>query len=228
MWFHRLANIALRVVLRILLKLEMRGLENVPATAALIVAINHTSFLDPLIAGAFLPRRTIPMAKIELFRKPLVGWIFPAYGAIPVRRGEIDRTAIRRSLEVLREGGALLMAPEGTRSRDGRLQPGRSGVAMLAVRTDATILPVAIWGVHAFWRNLSRLRRTEAHMVVGQPFRIAVEGRRVSREELDEITDELMYRLAELLPAEHRGAYSDPDRATRHQLAPQQLLRPND
>lgn len=219
-WFHELADVALRVVLRILLKLEIDGLENMPQTGALIVAINHSSFLDPLIAGAFLPRTVIPLGKVELFQHPLFGWIFPAYGVIPVRRGEIDRTAIRRSLELLRGGGALLMAPEGTRSEDGRLQPGRRGVALLAARTNATVLPVAIWGVKAFWRNIRRLRRTEVYMAVGKPFRIVVEDRRVPREQLDEITDELMHRLAELLPPELRGAYQDLDRSTQHYLRP--------
>jgi 1-acyl-sn-glycerol-3-phosphate acyltransferase len=222
-WFHWLANLLLRFVLRLVLKLEIRGKENTPSTGTLIVAINHASFLDPLLASAFLPRTIIPLGKVELFKKPLVGWVFPAYGVIPIRRGEIDRNAIRRSLEVLRGGGALLVAPEGTRSPDGRLQPGRSGVALLAVRTDATILPVAIWGVQAFWQNLSRLRRTEVQMAVGQPFQIAAEGRKVPREQLDDITNEVMYRLAELLPPEYRGAYADLDHATERYLRPTDL-----
>jgi len=219
-WFHWLANVLMRAVFRTLLKLEIRGLENTPPTGPVIVTINHASFLDPLLASAFLPRTIFPLGKVELFEKPLVGWVFPAYGVIPVRRGEIDRTAIRRSLALLRDSGVLLMAPEGTRSSDGRLQRGRSGVALLAVRTDATILPVAIWGVQAFWRNLSRLRRTEAHMVVGQPLHISVESRKVPREQLDEITDEIMYRVAELLPPEYRGVYEGLDHAPRRYLHP--------
>lgn len=89
---------------------------------------------------------------------------------------------------------------------------------MLAVRTDATVLPVAIWGVHQFGRNIRRLRRTEAHMVVGQPFHIVVEGRKIPREQLDEITDEIMYRVAELLPPEHRGVYQDLEQTTQRYL----------
>ncbi|MFQ5856901.1 MAG: lysophospholipid acyltransferase family protein [Anaerolineae bacterium] len=208
----------MRLLFRILLKLETRGLENTPLTGTLIVAINHTSFLDPLLAGVFLPRTIIPLAKVELFRKRFVGWVFPAYGAIPIHRGKIDRNAIQRSLEVLRSGGALLVAPEGTRSGDGRLQRGHRGAAVLAVRTDATVLPVAIWGVHQFGRNIRRLRRTEAHMVVGQPFHIVVEGRKIPREQLDEITDEIMYRVAELLPPEHRGVYQDLEQTTQRYL----------
>lgn len=209
MWFHWLSNVVLRLLLGTFLKLKLQGLENTPETGTLIVAINHTSFLDPLLAGAFLPRTILPLTKMELFKIPVFGWIFPAYGAIPIHRGEIDRRSIRRSLELLRSGGALLVAPEGTRSDDGRLQRGRPGIALLAARTDATILPVAIWGVQSFWQNLKRLRRTDAYLAVGEPFQIAVEGRRVPREQLDEITDEIMYRLAELMPAEYRGTYAD-------------------
>jgi 1-acyl-sn-glycerol-3-phosphate acyltransferase len=219
-WFHSLANFLLRIVLRIVLKLEIRGLENTPREGSLIVAINHTSFLDPVLAGAFLPRVIHPMAKVELFRIPVFGAVVRAYGAFPVNRGQVDRQAIHRSLEVLRAGGAVLVAPEGTRSKDGGLLPGRRGVAMLALHTGATILPVAIWGLRDFWRNLARLRRTPTWMVVGEPFRIVYEGGKPSREELKAITDEIMYRLAALLPPEHRGIYSDVDRVSERYLVP--------
>ncbi|MBS1251465.1 MAG: 1-acyl-sn-glycerol-3-phosphate acyltransferase [Anaerolineales bacterium] len=218
MWFHRLANFLLRLILRTLLRLTIQDMENTPATDTLIVAINHASFLDPLLTGAFLPRTIMPLSKAELFKTPLFGWVFPAYGAIPVHRDAVDRQAIRQSLALLRRGDALLVAPEGTRSEDGQLQRGRSGIALLAARTDATILPVAIWGTQSFWRNLSRLRRTEVHMAVGEPFRIAMEGRRIPREQLDAITDEIMYHLAELMPPEYRGVYENLDQATEKYL----------
>lgn len=218
MWFHRLADFLLRVILRILLKLTIRGAENTPATGSLIVAINHTSFLDPLLAGAFLPRTIMPLGKAELFETPVFGWIFPAYGAIPIDRNSIDRTAIRESLKLLRNDGALLVAPEGTRSDNGQLQRGRPGIALLAAHTDAAILPVAIWGVKHFWNSLRRLRRAEGYMAVGEPFRLAVDGRTVSREQLDEITDEIMYRLAELMPPEYRGVYADVEDVTARYL----------
>jgi 1-acyl-sn-glycerol-3-phosphate acyltransferase len=217
--FRFLSDIALWIVLRILLKPHIRGLENVPPTGPVIAAINHTSFLDPVMVMAFLPRVVIPLAKEELFKHRFFGWVFRAYGCIPIRRGEIHQSAIRRSLELLRDGGLLLVAPEGTRSRDGRLQPGHSGVALLATRTNATILPISIWGVMPFGQNVRRLRRTEVHMVIGKPFRIAVEGRKLSREQLDEITDEIMYQLAELLPPEHRGVYENLNRPTKGYLS---------
>lgn len=224
LWFHKLANFLLRIILRTLLKLEIRGRNNTPSSGTLIVVINHISFLDPLIAGAFLPRTIIPLGKVELFRHRFFGWVFPAYGTIPVHRGQFDRTAIRRSLALLRDGGALLVAPEGTRSEDGGLQRGRPGVALLAARTDATIMPVGIWGVQSFRQNAKRLRRTEAHAMVGEPFRIAVDERKIPREQLEEITDEVMYRLAALLPPENRGVYKDLDQATQRYLQTEEVI----
>jgi 1-acyl-sn-glycerol-3-phosphate acyltransferase len=220
MWFHRLADFLLRIVLSILLRLDIAGLENTPPEGPLIVAVNHTSFLDPLLGMVFIPRTVFPLGKIELFEKRFVGWIFPAYGVIPIRRGTIDREAITRSLRLLRNGGVLLVAPEGTRSDDGRLQQGRNGSAVLAARTDASILPVAIWGVMDFEANIRRLRRTHAHMTVGPAFKIKDGNRRIPRDQLDTVTDEIMFRIAALLPVEHRGVYADLDRASSHYLEP--------
>lgn len=219
MWFHQLADLLLRILLSVLLRLEIDGLVNTPPDGPLIVAVNHTSFLDPLLGMVFVPRTVFPLGKVELFQKRFVGWVFPAYGVIPIRRGQIDREAIRRSLRLLRDGSVLLVAPEGTRSDDGRLQPGRNGTAVLAARTNAAILPVAIWGVKDFETNIRQLRRTDAHVQVGPAFRIRTNGR-IPRDELDDITHEIMYRISTLLPPEYRGVYADLERATSHYLEP--------
>lgn len=219
MWFHRLTDFLLRHLLSVLLRLKIHGLEHTPPNGPLIVAVNHTSFLDPLLGMVFVPRTVFPLGKVELFEKRFVGWVFPAYGVIPIRRGEIDREAITRSLRLLHDGGALLVAPEGTRSDDERLQPGHNGTAVLAARTDAAILPVAIWGVKAFGTNVKHLRRTDAHVEVGPAFRIRANGR-IPRDDLDAVTSEIMYRIAALLPPDHRGVYADLDQATSQHLEP--------
>jgi 1-acyl-sn-glycerol-3-phosphate acyltransferase len=208
-WFYHLANAFFRLAFRILFDYRVHGLENVPREGPLIVAINHASFADPLMAGAFIPRHITMMGKVELFRKPIFGLLVRMYGAFPVRRGEGDLQAVRRSLEVLRSGGALLLAPEGTRSKDGKLQRGREGTALIALRTGATILPVAIWGPKYLWKNLARLRRTKVEMVIGEPFRLESPSRRPNRQQLRELTDEIMRRIAILMPPELRGAYGD-------------------
>lgn len=219
LWFYHFANFVFRMFFRVVFDYRIEGLENVPPHGPLIVAINHTSFTDPLMAGAFIPRHIIMMAKAELFEKPLFRYLIAWYGAFPVRRGAGDLSAMRRSLQVLGEGKALLVAPEGTRSDDGRLQPGKEGTALLALRTGAAILPVALWGAKDMWRNLRRLRRTRVHMVIGKPFRLPVQKTRPSREELRQLTDEIMRHIAVLLPPELRGAYADVEAGEVEQVA---------
>ena len=121
MFTRRLLNFALRIAFKLLLNLEVVGLENVPLEGPLILMINHTSLLDPAMAGGVMPREVVAMSKIENFRDPILGIIVRLYGAFPVRRGEMDLRALRQSLEVLRNGEVLLMAPEGTRSKERRL-----------------------------------------------------------------------------------------------------------
>jgi 1-acyl-sn-glycerol-3-phosphate acyltransferase len=219
-WFYHLANVVLRGLFAILLDYQVTGVENVPQTGPLIVAINHTSFLDPLLVGVFIPREVTMMAKVELFRTPVFGLIVRLYGAFPIRRGEVDRQAIRKAMEVLRGGGALLMAPEGTRGGTEQLQQGHHGVTMIALHTGAAILPVAIWGPKHFWSNVARLRRTRVGMAVGEPFTLKSEAAKPSREEMRAMTDEIMYRLAALLPPEVRGVYSDLTAARKDHLLP--------
>ncbi|NIO68574.1 MAG: 1-acyl-sn-glycerol-3-phosphate acyltransferase, partial [Anaerolineae bacterium] len=108
--------------------------------------------------------------KAENFGDPILGIIVRLYGAFPVRRGEVDLQATRRALEVLRHGEVLLMAPEGTRSKECRLQPGHDGMTFIALRANAPILPMAITGAKDLGSNLKRLRRTEVKIVIGQPF----------------------------------------------------------
>ncbi len=219
MWTRRFCNSVVRVLARILLKLEVVGLENVPLEGPLILAMTHTNFLDPALAGAVTPREVVIMSKIENFHHPFLGIIVRLYGAFPVRRGEVDRRAIRRSLEVLAGGQALLMAPEGTRSGDGRLQKGHDGMTFIALRADAPILPMAITGGEHFWANLSRLRRTSIKVVIGRTFRFSVGQKKFGRTVMGKITEEGMYQLASLLPPERRGVYSDLDSATEDYLA---------
>jgi len=219
MWTRRFCNSVLHILAKILLKLEVVGLENVLPEGPLILAITHTNFLDPALAGGVMPREVVIMSKIENFRHPILGIIVRLYGAFPVRRGEVDRQAIRRSLEVLASGEALLMAPEGTRSGHGRLQKGHDGMTFIALHADAPILPMAITGGEHFWANLSKLRRTPIKIVIGKVFRFSPGRQRVGRATTGKMTEEGMYQLASLLPPERRGVYSDLDSATEKHLA---------
>ncbi len=218
MWTRRFCNSALRLLFKVLLKLETVGLENVPPEGPLILMITHTNFLDPLLAGVLMPREVVTMSKAENFWHPLLGILVRLYGAFPVRRGEVDLWAIRRSLEVLGNDEVLLMAPEGTRSGDGRLQKGHDGMTFLALRADAPILPMAIMGGERFWTNLPKLRRTPIKIIIGKVFRFFPGRERVRRAAMSKMTEEALYQLASLLPPERRGVYTDLDSATEEHL----------
>lgn len=218
MFTRRLLNFILRILFKLLLNLEVVGLENVPLEGPLILMINHTSLLDPVMAGGVMPREVVAMSKIENFRDPVLGIIVRLYGAFPVRRGEVDLQATRRALEVLHNGEVLLMAPEGTRSKEHCLQPGHDGMTFVACRTNAPVLPMAITGVKDFTSNLKKLRRTDIKVVIGKPFRFRSSGKKVKRDVLHQMTEEAMYQLAAILPPEYRGVYSDLDSATERFL----------
>ncbi len=207
-WFYYLANWVLRHVFRLLMRIEVEGEEHVPPEGPLIVAINHMSLMDPPLIGAFFPRDLEMMAKVELFRRPVIGWVVRHYGAFPVHRGEADLRALKHAMRALRAGHAILMAPEGTCSKTLQLQRGKEGVALVAVRTGAPVLPVALYGQENWWRDLLRLRRPRVHIRIGEP--IPVErNRKADRRALQAITTKVMRGLARLLPPAYRGAYAE-------------------
>lgn len=206
---YRIMNWGLRRAFPIALRLSLDGLDNVPASGPVIIAINHSSFVDPMLVGAYVKRPVVMMSKAENFSLPIGGWIVKMYGAFPIRRGAVDRESIKFALDVLRAGRVLLMAPEGTRSPDGQLQPGHDGLAMLAARTCAPVVPFAVAGGKPVWSNLRRLRRTPVAVRVGKPLSLNEFGERPSRPQLALLTDRVMLCLAALLPPEQRGAYRE-------------------
>ena len=207
--FHRLLDKVLKLLFWILLQYEVRGLENVPLGGPVLVIVNHINFLDAVVAAVILPRDTYLMTKVETFKAPVFNWVIWWYGVFSVRRGEVDRRALRQALKVLRGGGVLLIAPEGTRSGDGLMQQARNGIAYMATKADVPILPVAVWGVEDFWRRFPGLRKTKVTMRVGEPFTFQTKERPPSRTVLTQMTTEAMFRLAALLPPEYRGHYSN-------------------
>ena len=189
------------------------GLEHVPPTGPVIIYFNHIAFIDPIIVLSCLPRNGVPMARHDVFSIPLWG-IFPRiWEVIPVRRGEADRQALRGAMRVLGAGETVLIAPEGTRSP--QLQRGKVGLAYLAARSQATLVPGAIEGTPGFPSlSLARRRMGGARVRFGRGFRYRAEGARAGREQLRRMTDEAMYVLAALLPEPRRGVYADLSQAT--------------
>ncbi len=193
-----------RVLLRILTRWEVVGLENVPRQGPFIVITNHLSIVDPPAIMAALPCRVTAMAASKYIRHPF-GLLLGTANVIFVRRGEPDRRALRKALAVLASGGVLGIAPEGTRSKTGALQRGKPGAAYLALRANVPLLPVALTGTERFFRDLARLRRPHLRVVIGEPFRLEVpEG---AERPFQALTDQMMHWLAALLPPEYRGVY---------------------
>ena len=197
----------IRATLWVVTSQDVVGKENIPRTGALIFTCNHFSIGDPPLLIGILPRRIVWMAKQELFDVPVFGKLYNMGGFIPVRRFEGDLRAIRRSQDALRRGRVLGMFPEGTRS-GGKLGRGEPGTAMIALRTGALVLPAAIWGTEHVRLPRDLFRRTRVHVRFGEPYRLPSAGR-ITRESIAAGTDEIMRRIAELLPAEYRGEYAD-------------------
>ncbi|HHX02291.1 MAG TPA: 1-acyl-sn-glycerol-3-phosphate acyltransferase [Firmicutes bacterium] len=184
----------LRVLAIILVKLWFRftvvGKENIPETAAVLVA-NHASMFDPVILGVAVNRPVHFMAKAELFRTPVSSWFFGKLHAFPVRRGEFDRNAIRSALEVLAHGQLLGIFPEGTRNKGEELLPLHSGAALLASRAQAPIVPIVIKGSGKY-----RFRQ-RIEVLIGSPI-IPEGGKRVPKEELARINDQILTQFTVL------------------------------
>jgi 1-acyl-sn-glycerol-3-phosphate acyltransferase len=204
--FYVVANFAIRLVLALFTRCRVEGLHRVPRTGSFLLVSNHLSLVDPPVLGALLPRRVTFMAKWELFGTPVIGWVVKWYGAFGVKRGQADRQALRMATEVLERGGVLGMFPEGTRSKTGELQEAHQGAALVAMATSGTILPVAVTGTEQLTSPLFLLRRPRVNIRIGESFVIERNGPGKAR--LKEATEQMMGRVAELLPEGRRGYYA--------------------
>ena len=192
-------------------KFEVVGREHVPLEGPLILASNHLNNGDPPVVALATPRLPTFMAKREMIGWPILGPAFRIFGAFPVRRGAADLSAIRTASEVVNSGAMLVMFPEGTRSRTGGLTRGHPGTALIALRTGAPILPVAITGTeNVRWPWIFLMPRSMRHVkvTIGEPFYLPpVE--RIDGEAAAQATDVIMRRIAAMLPAKYRGVYAD-------------------
>jgi 1-acyl-sn-glycerol-3-phosphate acyltransferase len=177
---------------------DIQGAENMPAEGPVILAINHQSVWDPLVAGSSVPRKVSFMAKEELFSIPVLGKIFSKLGAFPVKRGQGDMNAIRQSLAILKAGQVLGLFPEGTRSKNGEIQKGLPGMVFLMEKSKASVVPIKMIGT----RNLFIRGWGNIVVVIGKPMTAqmlqAPEGVANRREW---IADRIMQAMLELSEA---------------------------
>jgi 1-acyl-sn-glycerol-3-phosphate acyltransferase len=192
----------------ILCRIDAPDLNKVPMKGPLIVYSNHTGQIEVAVLFSHLqPRPMTGWAKAESWDNTFLHWLFNLWRIIPVRRGEGDTTALRKAIAALQKGYIFGIAPEGTRNIIGRLKRAHPGTVLLALHSGAPLLPIAHWGGENFLKNLAHLKRTDFHVRVGEPFHLDVDGLRMTRELRQQIVDEMMVRLAKLLPEEYQGEY---------------------
>ncbi len=205
---ERIVNGLIKALLHILCRVDDSEVVKLPLKGPYLLAVNHINFLDiPVLYLFLLPRRVTALVKKETWEKPLHGFLGNLWRAIPVRRGIVDTEAMRLCIEYLAQGGILFIAPEGTRSTDGRLLKAKAGIVPLAVRTGVPVYPVAHYGGERLWSNLKRFRRAHIKICIGRPFRIVSLNGSVTSRERKAIADQVMLRISRLLPDEYRGYY---------------------
>jgi len=203
---YAMARVFLRAFFRLFNRWEVAGRERVPAEGGVLLVANHTSYADPPIVGTASPRPVNFMAKAELFRIPVLGWLIRRTHAFPVRRGTTDREALRRAIRMLRDGRVLLVFPEGTRSPDGRVMEAEQGAAFIALSAGAYVVPVAIDGAdRVLPRHSPIMRPAKLRVAFGEPVDLSqLYGQRLTREVLGQASERMMAALRGLLPPERR------------------------
>ena len=204
--------IAKHLLLPVYTGVDVRGAENIPRSGPVVLASNHLNDADPALIASNYPRRVVFLAKVELFRIPVLGQFMRLYGAVPVRRHHADLTSLRRALEALEQGLTVGIFPEGTRSGEpARLREGWPGAALVALRSGAPVLPLAITGSQRMGLPLLFLRpfpRQHVTLTYGEPFYLQRPGR-LNAEAAREATRQIMQRIAALLPPEYQGYYGE-------------------
>jgi 1-acyl-sn-glycerol-3-phosphate acyltransferase len=181
---YRFARGLLRFLFLLLFRLQDYGKENIPTDSPLILCGNHRSNFDPFILGTPLKRELFFMAKEELFRIPVVGWFISRVHAFPVKRGGVSKDSIRLSIQLLKDGNAMCIFPEGTRKNAGGV--GKKGAAMLALRSNAVVIPVAIIGTYKPFRRMA--------VYYGKPVDLSEYAQSTS-DNLEAATDKIMSEI---------------------------------
>lgn len=196
-----------RLLERFIIIQGRKELDKIPDQGPALVVMNHINFLEaPLFYFLYKPRPIWAMAKTELWSHPFFGVFVRRWGGIAVKRGGSNRETFALVKRLLDRNHMVAIAPEGTRSRNGKLLRGKPGIALLAQMTGVPVIPVAHWGGQNFWKNFRHLKPTTVHLRVGEAF---LPGALAGKSGRQEAADEVMLHLARLMPEELRGVYRE-------------------
>lgn len=205
---YSLTRLIVKFSTQILCRIDAPDIDKFPQKGPLVVISNHTGQLEVAVFFGQLATRPISgWAKMESWDNAFLAWLFNIWGLIPVRRGEADMSALKKAFKALDDGYIFGIAPEGTRNKTGRLKRAHPGAAMLAIHSGVPIMPLVHWGGENFLKNLLRFKRTDFHIRYGEPFKLELDGVKMSRKVRQQIADEMMIQIAELMPQEYRGEY---------------------
>jgi len=208
-WFYYVGKVIVRTLLLLLTRRQVKGKENIPSHGPILIVSNHINLIDPPLLSVSLGRRVIFMAKEELFRSRVVGYFIRNFGSFPIHRGQLDRQALRQANQMLTDGLALAMFPEGKRSHNAQLQPAFSGSALIASHNRGVpMLPVGISGTEKIKGVAWILHRPQITVNIGSPFYLPPTSSKSTKEGLAHLTVFIMEHIAELLPLEYRGNYA--------------------
>ncbi len=200
---------AINFLVWVLTRLRIEGQDNLPGDGAFVFVSNHLHYLDTPVLGPRLPANTHALAA-ENYERHIFGVLLRAAGCIFINRGEVDRSALRMALNVLKDGKKVMVAVEGTRSKSGGLAEGKPGASYIAGKAQVPIIPVALWGTEQIIPSVKKLRRADVTIRFGQP--IDPPDGRARTERLEAHTEQVMLALAALLPEQYRGTWADDPR----------------
>lgn len=206
---HQLYKL-IKYLLPRLTHLKYEGLEHVPASGPLIVATNHLSRVDIPVLFIMPVRNDITALVTDKYRFHwFMQWFCESAGGIWIDRTRADFGAFREGIEILKAGRSLGIAPEGTRSQNGGLLPGKPGTVLLALKAGCPVVPVGQWGTEKTFSELAKFRKAHITARFGPAFTFAPLDRERREEQMEEYATEMMLRIAALLPEEYRGVYRD-------------------
>lgn len=185
---YRIAIVIVRFAVLFVFRVRRTGTKNIPRKDGVIIAYNHRSYWDPVMAGITSTRMLRFMAKEELFKNPVFGGLIKALGAFPVKRGKGDVGTFKSSLKILNDGGAMLIFPEGRRVTDGKLVKAKSGVAAIAHRAKVPVVPASISGEYKWMHKIT--------VTYGEPVYLDFDSK-MSPEELQSAADDIMDKIRE-------------------------------